>query len=271
MDTTDLDRFTLRPDLRGTPSLRADGPNDLARDVCAAAVTALLRASARPGWSRLKACRETDCRWVFVDSSRNSSRRWCDMAACGKGRTSTLASYEDQYQTCIGLSRRSVWCQGLGDDGRAVDPATMNADYTDAEPDITPKTRRARTRVEVGRPRRVAITRPMRCGGIGTFRTAVRRFSGRSPAPILLIVTGPWHRRRPGQASLPYGARTVRQRPRTSAHGDLGSRTAFVAVYRCKRHNGAQRLAARTRSLMTFHPESGRSTPPFSQVSRGST
>ncbi len=83
VDTTDLDSFALRPDLRGTPSLCADGPDDLARDVCAAAVTALLRASARPGWPRFKACRGTDCRWVFLDSSRNSSRRWCDMAACG--------------------------------------------------------------------------------------------------------------------------------------------------------------------------------------------
>src|SRR5690242_19947725 len=42
-----LDGLTLRPDLRGTPSLRADGPGDLARDIAAATVTALLRATAR--------------------------------------------------------------------------------------------------------------------------------------------------------------------------------------------------------------------------------
>ncbi|WP_261560508.1 CGNR zinc finger domain-containing protein [Frankia tisae] len=83
VDAAGLDRLTLRPDLRGSPSLLADGPDGLVRDVCAATVTALLRATARPCWPRLKACRGTDCRWVFIDSSRNTSRRWCDMAACG--------------------------------------------------------------------------------------------------------------------------------------------------------------------------------------------
>jgi predicted RNA-binding Zn ribbon-like protein len=83
VDTAALDGLALRPDLRGSLSLRADGPDDLAHDIAAAAVTALLRACARPGWPRLKACRGEDCRWVFIDSSRNTSRRWCDMAACG--------------------------------------------------------------------------------------------------------------------------------------------------------------------------------------------
>ncbi|CUU54996.1 Conserved protein containing a Zn-ribbon-like motif, possibly RNA-binding [Parafrankia irregularis] len=83
VDPAGLDRLTLRPDLRGSPSLLAVGPDGLVRDVCAATVTALLRATARPGWPRFKACRGADCRWVFVDGSRNTSRRWCDMAACG--------------------------------------------------------------------------------------------------------------------------------------------------------------------------------------------
>jgi hypothetical protein len=83
VDTTALDGLILRPDLRGGLSLRAAGPDDLAYDISAATVAALLRASARPGWPRLKACRGDDCRWIFVDNSRNTSRRWCDMAGCG--------------------------------------------------------------------------------------------------------------------------------------------------------------------------------------------
>ena len=83
VDTTPLDGFTLRPDLAGDPSLRAAQTGDLAADLCAAAIAALLRACARPSWPRLKACRGTDCRWVFLDGSRNTSRRWCDMAGCG--------------------------------------------------------------------------------------------------------------------------------------------------------------------------------------------
>lgn len=37
-------------------------------------------------WSelgRVKLCRAHDCGWLFVDSSRNRSRRWCDMSDCG--------------------------------------------------------------------------------------------------------------------------------------------------------------------------------------------
>ncbi|CAO5238713.1 CGNR zinc finger domain-containing protein [Frankia sp. AgKG'84/4] len=97
VDTAVLDGLTLRLDLGGTPSLRADGPADLIRDVGAATVTALLRANARPGWPRLKACRGEDCRWVYVDASRNASRRWCDMAACGNRAKS--ASFRRRHRT----------------------------------------------------------------------------------------------------------------------------------------------------------------------------
>jgi predicted RNA-binding Zn ribbon-like protein len=90
VDAAALDGPTLRPDLGGdAPGLRADAAGDLARDIGAATVAALLRASARPSWPRLKACRGEDCRWVFLDGSRNTSRRWCDMAACGNRAKST--------------------------------------------------------------------------------------------------------------------------------------------------------------------------------------
>lgn len=32
---------------------------------------------------RLKLCDAHDCGWLFIDASRNRSRRWCDMAECG--------------------------------------------------------------------------------------------------------------------------------------------------------------------------------------------
>ncbi len=32
---------------------------------------------------RVKLCEADDCGWLFVDASRNRSRRWCDMAGCG--------------------------------------------------------------------------------------------------------------------------------------------------------------------------------------------
>jgi predicted RNA-binding Zn ribbon-like protein len=32
---------------------------------------------------RVKICADSDCGWLFVDKSRNSSRRWCNMNDCG--------------------------------------------------------------------------------------------------------------------------------------------------------------------------------------------
>ena len=32
---------------------------------------------------RLRMCEATDCGWLFLDMSKNRSRRWCDMAVCG--------------------------------------------------------------------------------------------------------------------------------------------------------------------------------------------
>jgi predicted RNA-binding Zn ribbon-like protein len=32
---------------------------------------------------RVKLCDADDCGWLFIDASRNRSRRWCDMSDCG--------------------------------------------------------------------------------------------------------------------------------------------------------------------------------------------
>ncbi|HSJ16280.1 MAG TPA: CGNR zinc finger domain-containing protein [Longimicrobiales bacterium] len=33
--------------------------------------------------TRVKECASHDCNWLFLDESRNRSRRWCDMKVCG--------------------------------------------------------------------------------------------------------------------------------------------------------------------------------------------
>ncbi len=33
--------------------------------------------------SRLRVCAADDCGWLFLDETRNRSRKWCDMATCG--------------------------------------------------------------------------------------------------------------------------------------------------------------------------------------------
>ena len=36
-----------------------------------------------PQLQRVKLCAADDCGWLFIDASRNRSRRWCDMSDCG--------------------------------------------------------------------------------------------------------------------------------------------------------------------------------------------
>jgi predicted RNA-binding Zn ribbon-like protein len=57
----------------------ADGLGQILFPVLTSA--AELLASPRVG--RIRECGSNDCTWLFVDESRNRSRRWCDMRACG--------------------------------------------------------------------------------------------------------------------------------------------------------------------------------------------
>ena len=36
-----------------------------------------------PDLSRMRVCEAETCGWLFLDRSRNRSRRWCDMSVCG--------------------------------------------------------------------------------------------------------------------------------------------------------------------------------------------
>jgi predicted RNA-binding Zn ribbon-like protein len=63
-------------------SLPSDG-EELERplwDIARSAADILTSAEQR---DRVKECASTTCEWVFLDRSRNHSRRWCDMSDCG--------------------------------------------------------------------------------------------------------------------------------------------------------------------------------------------
>ncbi len=36
-----------------------------------------------PARAHVRECAARDCAWLFLDTSRNGTRRWCDMAVCG--------------------------------------------------------------------------------------------------------------------------------------------------------------------------------------------
>jgi len=60
-------------------------------DAAAARSALLLATFDEPG--RLKIC--PNCRWLFLDRSRNRSRNWCDMAVCGN-RVKASRHYQRQ-------------------------------------------------------------------------------------------------------------------------------------------------------------------------------
>ena len=47
-------------------------------------------------WSRMKACRAEDCRWAFLDTSKNKSRAWCSMESCGN--RAKVNAYRQRHQ-----------------------------------------------------------------------------------------------------------------------------------------------------------------------------
>lgn len=55
------------------------GVEAIAGPVVRAAVDLLTSANL----SRVRTCADPDCAWLFLDTTRNRTRRWCDMKVCG--------------------------------------------------------------------------------------------------------------------------------------------------------------------------------------------
>lgn len=70
-------------DLARGPRLLASGTATVHEQARAAVAEAYFTARIGTDWLRVKACASPDCRYAYVDTSRNRSRRWCEMAACG--------------------------------------------------------------------------------------------------------------------------------------------------------------------------------------------
>lgn len=81
-----------RATLAGAPAVLSFGGADAVLGPLAWSALDLLRGDEL---GRLKQCPPEDCRWLFVDRTKNGSRRWCEMATCGdrakrQGRASKL-------------------------------------------------------------------------------------------------------------------------------------------------------------------------------------
>lgn len=65
----------------GEPALEADASGV---DGALARLLGIVADSVAEGsWERLKACPDETCLWAFYDRSKNRSKRWCRMEACG--------------------------------------------------------------------------------------------------------------------------------------------------------------------------------------------
>lgn len=65
-------------------------PASTVREALGALLGVVLYAQASGAWSRLRACANPGCRWIFYDASKNRVGSWCRMATCGnqaKSRT----------------------------------------------------------------------------------------------------------------------------------------------------------------------------------------
>jgi predicted RNA-binding Zn ribbon-like protein len=79
-----LDRLAADLPVRIVPSTGALEPLARGSRGALARVLASTHSLVRAGvWNRLKICPDDGCAWAFYDESRNRSRRWCSMDACG--------------------------------------------------------------------------------------------------------------------------------------------------------------------------------------------
>jgi predicted RNA-binding Zn ribbon-like protein len=78
-------RLEQKPNWKQSPRLAWDWPereHDPALPLWALAMSAsdLMTSEAV---ERVRACNNPECRWLFLDTSKNHTRRWCDMKLCG--------------------------------------------------------------------------------------------------------------------------------------------------------------------------------------------
>ncbi|MEU8899348.1 ABATE domain-containing protein [Nocardia sp. NPDC048505] len=86
---TDADRRLINTVARGATPETTLGPDGTVQRTgsAAQAMTAIARSAVElfgdPDRARIKECGREGCTRLYLDTSRGSSRRWCDMAVCG--------------------------------------------------------------------------------------------------------------------------------------------------------------------------------------------
>jgi predicted RNA-binding Zn ribbon-like protein len=64
-------------------AFEATGAHSLSQPIVRPVVRAAIELLTTETIERVRACADDSCAWLFVDTTRNRSRRWCDMKDCG--------------------------------------------------------------------------------------------------------------------------------------------------------------------------------------------
>ncbi len=74
-------RFNLRLGPDGSAQL--DTEDGGLNRALAGLIGVIYQAVANGSWRRVKACSNDSCRWLYIDRSKNQSKKWCSMETCG--------------------------------------------------------------------------------------------------------------------------------------------------------------------------------------------
>lgn len=61
-------------------------------------------------FARVKVCASSTCRWLFFDSSKNGSRRWCRMEVCGNREKGRRRLQRERSMCCEEVPTHEAFC-----------------------------------------------------------------------------------------------------------------------------------------------------------------
>ncbi len=81
---TALSRLRLTPRGSGLALItQGDRARSLGDEIIGPVIRAAVELLTTDAIARVRACADDTCRWLFLDTTRSHTRRWCDMKACG--------------------------------------------------------------------------------------------------------------------------------------------------------------------------------------------
>ena len=78
-----LDQAAARPEAARHALATAVDAREMLYRLLAAVIKSAIELLTSPDLDRLRICAADTCAWLFLDTTKNRTRRWCDMKVCG--------------------------------------------------------------------------------------------------------------------------------------------------------------------------------------------